>query len=134
MSIELQVVAGSVLILFGLLMYQGALVPLNQGFGWGLGSRDGEPNYTAMQGRARRTVANHVEGMLLFIPLVMIVEMAALSSQLTEIGAAIYLAGRLAYAPLYLLGVSYLRSLFWGIALLGTVLLGYEVVIALIGA
>lgn len=134
MSFELQVVAGSVLILFGLLMYQGALVPLNQGFGWGLGSRDGEPDYTAMQGRTRRTVTNHMEGMLLFIPLVMIVEMAALSSQLTEIGAAIYLAGRLAFVPLYLLGVSYLRSVFWGIALLGTMLVGYAVVVGLIGA
>ena len=134
MSFELQVVAGSVLILFGLLMYQGALVPLNQGFGWGLGSRDGEPDYTAMQGRTRRTVTNHMEGMLLFIPLVMIVEMAALSSQLTEIGAAIYLAGRLAFVPLYLLGVSYLRSVFWGIALLGTILVGYAVVVGLFGA
>jgi len=131
MSFELEMVVGSVLILFGLLMFQGTLVPLNQGFGWGLGSRDGDPDYTDMQGRTRRTVANHIEGMLLFIPLVMIVEMAALSTQLTQIGAAIYLAGRLGFVPLYLFGVSYLRSLFWGIAILGTVLVGYEVLVAL---
>lgn len=134
MGIELQMVLGSVAILFLLLLFQGTLVPLNQGFGWGLGSRDGDPDYTDMQGRVRRTIANHIEGMLLFVPLVMVVEMAALSSQLTVIGAGIYLAGRVAFAPLYLLGISYLRSLAWGIAVLGTILVGYEVVAALFAA
>lgn len=127
MSIELQMVVGSVAILFVLLLLQGTLVPLNQGFGWGLGSRDGEPEYTDIQGRARRTIANHIEGMLLFVPLVMVVEMASLSSQLTVIGAVIYLAGRLAFAPIYLLGIAYLRSLAWGVAVLGTLLVGFEV-------
>lgn len=134
MSFEMEMVVGSVLILFGLLMFQGTLVPLNQGLGWGLGSRDGDPDYTDMQGRTRRTVANHMEGMLLFIPLVLIVEMAALSSQLTQIGAATYLAGRLGFVPFYLLGVPYLRSLFWGIAILGTLLVGYEVMAAMFAA
>lgn len=134
MSFEMEMVVGSVLILFGLLMFQGTLVPLNQGLGWGLGSRDGDPEYTDMQGRTRRTVANHMEGMLLFIPLVLIVEMAALSSQLTQIGAAIYLAGRLGFVPFYLLGVPYLRSLFWGIAILGTLLVGFEVMAAMFAA
>ncbi len=134
MSVELQMVVGSVAILFLLLLFQGTLVPLNQGFGWGLGSRDGDPDYTDMQGRTRRTIANHIEGMLLFVPLVIVVEMAALSSQLTVIGAGIYLAGRVAFAPLYLLGISYLRSLAWGIAVLGTILVGYEVGAALFAA
>ena len=132
MSVELQMVTGSVLILFVLLLIQGALVPLNQGFGWGLGSRDGKVDYTDIQGRARRTVSNHIEGMMLFVPLALVVEMTALSTQLTVLGAGIYLAGRVAYAPLYLLGVPYLRSLAWGISLIGTLLVGYQVVMALI--
>ena len=134
MSFELEAVVGSVLILFALLVFQGTLVPLNQGFGWGLGSRDGKAEYTAMQGRASRTVANHVEGMLLFVPLIMVVEMGGLSSQLTTVGAALYLAGRVAFVPFYLFGVSYLRSLVWGVALLGTMLVGYEVIMAMVAA
>ena len=134
MSFELQMVLGSVAILFFLLILQGTLVPLNQGFGWGLGSRDGEPNYTDMQGRAKRTIANHIEGMMMFVPLIAIVEISDLSSQLTVFGAGLYLAGRLAFAPLYLTGISYLRSLAWGIALLGTILVGYEVGMSLLSS
>lgn len=130
MSFELQMVAGSVAILFALLVFQGTLVPLNQGFGWGLGSRDSKQEYTDMQGRASRTVANHIEGMLLFVPLILVVELASLSSQLTVYGAGIYLVSRLAFAPLYLLGVPYLRSLVWGIALLGIMMIGFEVTLA----
>ncbi|MEL6724837.1 MAG: hypothetical protein AAFP81_10895 [Pseudomonadota bacterium] len=40
MAIELQIVAATTLILFLVIGVQGTLVPLNQGFGWGLGSRD----------------------------------------------------------------------------------------------
>ena len=130
MGFELQMVLGTVLSLFVLLMFQGALVPLNQGFGWGLGSRDSKQEYTAMQGRTTRTIANHIEGMLLFIPLVAIVELAGLSSTLTALGAGIYLAGRIAFAPIYLIGVPYLRSLAWGVAVLGIMLVGFEVVVA----
>ncbi len=130
MGFELQMVLGTVLILFALLMFQGTLVPLNQGFGWGLGSRDSKQEYTAMQGRTTRTIANHIEGMLLFIPLVAIVELADLSSSLTALGAGIYLAGRIAFAPIYLMGVPYLRSLAWGVAVLGIMLVGFEVVVA----
>ncbi len=127
MSFELQAVFGSAVILLILLGTQGTLVPLNQGFGWGLGSRDGEPEYTALQGRTRRTVANHIEGMMLFVPLIMIVELADLSSQLTIIGAGLYLAARVMFAPLYMLGVAYLRSVVWGVGLLGIMLIGFEV-------
>lgn len=128
MGIELQMVAGTVGVLFLLLMYQGSLVPLNQGFAWGLGSRDAKQDHTAMQGRAARTVANHIEGMMLFIPLVVIIEMSNLASSLTAVAAVLYLVGRVAYAPLYLMGVPYLRSLAWAVSLTGIVLLGFVVV------
>lgn len=131
MGFELQMVVGTVGVLFLLLMYQGSLVPLNQGFAWGLGSRDAKQDHTAMQGRAARTVSNHIEGMMLFIPLAVIIVMTDLSSSLTAFAAGLYLAGRVAYAPLYLMGVPYLRSLAWAVSLTGILLLGFVVVRAL---
>ena len=132
MAFELQAVGATTLILFLLLMYQGALVPIYQGFAWGLGSRDAPKDKTALLNRAARTVANHIEGMMLFVPLVLIVELADLSSSLTILGAWLYIIGRLAFAPFYLLGVPYLRSLVWGVAVGGIMLIGYEVLIALV--
>ena len=132
MAFELQMVGVTTLILFILLNYQGALVPIYQGFSWGLGSRDEPKDKTALQNRTARTVANHIEGMMLFVPLVLIVELADLSSGLTVLGAGLYAAGRAAFAPLYLLGVAYLRSLAWGVSLLGIMLVGYVVLLALI--
>ena len=132
MAFELQAVGVTTLILFLLLMYQGALVPIYQGFAWGLGSRDAPKDKTALQNRAARTVANHIEGMMLFVPLVLIVELAQLTSSLTILGAWLYVIGRLAFAPLYLLGVPYLRSLVWAVAVGGIMLIGYEVLIALV--
>ncbi len=132
MSIELQAVLGTSLILFLLLLMQGTLVPLNQGFGWGLGSRDAKQDLTDMQGRASRTIANHIEGMMLFVPLVLVIELAELSSGLTAIGAGIYLAGRAAFAPIYLMGIAYLRSLAWGISVIGLLMLGYVAAAALV--
>ena len=131
MAFELQMVGVTTLILFILLNYQGALVPIYQGFAWGLGSRDEPKDKTALQNRTARTVANHIEGMMLFVPLTLIVELGGLSSGLTVLGAGLYAAGRAAFAPLYLMGVAYLRSLAWGVSVLGIMLIGYEVLLAL---
>jgi len=130
MSFELQTVAYSVLILFALLMIQGTLVPLNQGLAWGLGSRDAKRDTTSLQARTARTIANHMEGMWLFVPLAVLVELSGASSSLTIWGAGLYLAGRLAFAPLYLFGVAYLRSAAWGVAILGTIMLAVPVLTA----
>lgn len=127
MGFELQSVVWTSLILLALIMIQGTLVPLNQGFGWGLGSRDAKRETTVLQARTSRTVANHIEGMLIFVPLVIVSEIAGLNSMLTQIGAGLYLAGRVLFAPLYLMGVAYLRSAAWGVSLLGIGLVGYVV-------
>ena len=132
MSFELAAIAYTALILFLILGIQGGLVPLNQGLSWGLGSRDAKKDASALQGRASRTVANHIEGMMVFVPLALVVELMQLSSTLTLWGAGLYVAGRAAFAPLYLLGVPYLRSVAWGVAALGTILVAVPVIAALL--
>ena len=42
---------------------------------------------------------------------------------LTAWGAHLYFFGRLAYVPLYAFGVAYVRSLAWGVAALGLILI-----------
>lgn len=132
MPFELQAVVWTTLILFVLLVFQGGLVPVYQGFGWGFGNRDAKREFTALQNRTARTLANHIEGMVMFVPMIVVVQLAGLSSDLTIWGAGLYLAGRLAFTPLYVIGVPYLRSLSWGVSLIGLMLIGFEVVAAAI--
>ena len=132
MSFELQATVWTSLILFALLLFQGALVPVVQGFGWGLGSRDAPRDATVLQGRAARTVANQMEGMMLFVPLVLVAHLAGISTGLTVWGAALYLGGRVLFAPLYLFGVPVLRSAAWGVSVTGIVLIAYELGMAII--
>jgi len=119
MSFELQMLLVSVAILFVLLAVQGTLVPLTQGFAWGLGPRDAPRDRSVLQGRAARTVANQIEAMGLFVPLVVVVELAGASNSLTAAGAALFVAARAAFALFYLAGVPVLRSLSWGTAVVG---------------
>ena len=132
MGFELQAVVWTTVILVTLIGFQGGLVPVNQGLAWGLGNRDEACEKTALQTRTARTVANHIEGMSVFVPLALVVAISDLSSTLTVWGAGLYLVGRVLVAPLYLVGVPYLRSLAWGVSLFGILLIGFEVVRAAI--
>ena len=130
MTFELVSLMGAVAILFLLLMFQGALVPLAQGFGWGLGSRDSEREATILQGRARRTIANHLEGLAMFAPVVIVAHLADVSTTLTVWGAGIFLIGRAAFAALYIAGVPVLRSLAWGVSITGLIMTAIPVISA----
>jgi uncharacterized MAPEG superfamily protein len=126
-SIELQSLFAVAGILLILVFVQGGLVPATHGLKWGLGPRDEPRDPSVLQGRLGRIVANHLEGMAIFIPLVLIVELAGLSSGLTAAGAVIYAAGRAAFAVIYFLGVPVVRSAAWGVALIGLLMIGFEV-------
>ena len=132
MTFELLMLASTVGILFILLMFQGALVPVNQGFGWGLGSRDEAQTITALQGRASRTIANHMESMALFAPLILVAHLAEISTTLTVWGAGIYVLSRAGFAAIYLMGVPVLRSLVWGLSITGILMIAFELVLAVI--
>ncbi len=128
MSIELQSLFGVTAILLALLCVQGGLVPAIHGFKWGLGPRDKPRDPSVLQGRLNRIVANHLEGMAMFVPLILIAQLEGLSSPLTQWGSVIFVAGRAAFAIIYLLGVPVLRSASWGVALVGLMMIGFELV------
>lgn len=128
MSIELQSLFGVVGVLLLLLMVQGGLVPAIHGFKWGLGPRDEPRPPTMLQGRMNRIIANHIEGLAMFAPLVLIAHLAGISTPLTQWGAVIFLIARIAFAAIYLVGVPVLRSATWGVALTGLVMVAIPVI------
>ena len=132
MTIELQALFWATTILFLLLAVQGALVPVTQGFGWGLGSRDQPRDMSVLQGRMKRTVANHIEGLVIFASLVLIAHLAGISSSITQTGAMVFVVARIAFAFLYVLGVPFLRSVVWGASVLGLLMIASAVIPAVI--
>jgi uncharacterized MAPEG superfamily protein len=90
------------------------------GLKWNMGARDGEmPPLSPVAERLKRAQDNLFETLPIFIAAVLIVHVAGRESAQTALGAQIYLAGRVAYVPLYAFGVPVLRSLVWIISIAG---------------
>lgn len=80
--------------------------------------------------RAMRAHANAVENLVIFAPLVLMVEWVGINSGMTAWGAAIYFWARLVHYTVYTLGIPIVRTLSFFIGLFGQVLL----MMALMGA
>lgn len=128
MTFELNTLLWTVFLLFALLAYQGYLVPKTHGFRWGLGSRDEARDPSIMQGRAARTVNNHLQSMALFTPLVLIAQQMGVSNELTVWGAGLFLTARVIFAWCYIGGVPVLRSVAWGASVVGLTMITIAIV------
>lgn len=128
MTIELQALLGVTAMLLIILFIQGGLVPATHGFKWGLGPRDEPRDPSILQGRMSRIVANHLEGMAMFVPLILIAHLAGVSTGLTQAGALIYAGARAAFAIFYFAGIPVLRSAAWGASIIGLLMIGFALV------
>ena len=90
------------------------------GWQWAAGPRD-EPRLppTPLAGRLTRSQQNYAETFTFFVAALMIGHATGNEGWLTGIGSALFFWARLAYLPLYALGVPYLRSLAWAVATAG---------------
>ena len=86
-------------------------------------NRDREPEFGLRAQRSWRALRNFLETYPLFIALVVVAELANRHGALTHWGAGLYLLGRLAYLPLYILGGGLFRSAVWILSLLGLIVM-----------
>ena len=89
-----------------------------EGMKVGLSNRDRLPEATALGGRAERAAENTKENFILFAALALTAQLAGLGEQATA-GAAVFFWARMVYLPVYLLGITYLRSAVWGVGVVG---------------
>ncbi len=91
------------------------------GLKWNAGPRDGEtPAPGKLAGRLIRAQANLFETLPIFAAAVIMAHVAGKDGgPLTLWGTHLYLFGRVIYLPLYAFGVAYVRSLAWGVAFVG---------------
>ncbi len=78
----------------------------------GLGNRDNLNEATPMGGRAERAAKNSIEAAVFFVPLALIANAAGMDAEVM-LGAQIAFWARIAYVPIYIVGIKYLRSLVW---------------------
>lgn len=93
------------------------------GLAYNAGARDRPgPPVGTVTGRLQRAQNNLFETLPLFAIAILVAHSAGREGTLTLIGAWLYLIARVAYVPLYAMGIPVIRSIVWGASLLGLIL------------
>ena len=98
-----------------------------------VGARDEGLRPAGVAGRLARAQANFMETFPIFATFILVVELTGAQGSLSWWGAALYLAGRIVFLPLYAAGLPWVRTFSWNLATLGLVLVGLQAVIAAAG-
>lgn len=93
-----------------------------------VGARDDIPanGLTPFHGRAKRAQYNMIEGMCMFVPLVLVAAVTDSFSSLTALGAALFFWGRVAFTPCYWFGIPWVRTLVWFVSIAGILMILWE--------
>ena len=74
-------------------------------------------------GRATRALANYVENFTPFVALALALIVTQRTGGSGALGATIWILARIVYIPVYLFGIMYVRTLVWGISIVGLVMM-----------
>lgn len=120
MTTELQMLGWSVVLGIAYVLIAAAFSTWQRGLPWNAGNRDGEPKplnkYAARADRANR---NFLETFAFFAAATLAVVAMHKTGTQTTIGAQIYFWARVAYLPVYVIGIPYLRTAIWIASLWG---------------
>lgn len=123
MSIELTMLAWTLVLAIVQVFLAVTMRTRQLGPKWNRGARDEPlPPPDLVTGRLERAQRNLYETLPLFAAAVLIAHVAGRENALSAIGVQLYFWGRVAYVPLYASGIPVVRSLVWGVAFIGLVL------------
>lgn len=93
-----------------------------------VGNRDALPDFTTYAGRSKRAYQNMFEALAMFAPLVLVANAAGVSNDMTLLGAQLFFFGRIAYAVIYIVGLPWIRTVAWAVAVLGMLLIFMQLI------
>jgi uncharacterized MAPEG superfamily protein len=116
--------AASILLGLAHVLLAGALVTSSRGLNWNMSNRDGEPPPVSLHAeRAQRAARNFLETFAFFAAAVVCAIASSRDGYLAVLGAQLYFWARLAYLPIYVIGIPVIRSLVWAVAMVGVVMI-----------
>ena len=92
------------------------------------GNREDLPPITGWAGRAQRAHRNMLENLPLFIALVLVAHIANHANGTSILGEQLFFWARLVYAIVYVIGIPWVRTLLWGISVIGMILIFAQLV------
>jgi uncharacterized MAPEG superfamily protein len=128
MSLELQLLVCAVALTFIQVVVAATGATMQVGIAPLAGNRDNVPEITGWAGRAQRAHRNMLENLVLFAALVLVAHAAGRENATTALGAQVFLWARAAYAVIYIIGIPWLRTAAWTVALVGLVMIFLQVI------
>ena len=122
MGIELKFLVWAIVLGLVQLLLANALVTRQRGLAWNTGPRDSSPPLTGVAGRSERAYRNFLETFPFFAAAVLAVTVAGRADENSALGVQLYFWARVAYVPLYLWAIRYVRSLAWVVSMVGLAL------------
>ncbi len=111
MVVELRMLVWSAVLLLGLILIQASAGLRANGTAAMAGNRDHLPPPTPFQARAKRVVANHIENLVVFAPLLLAALLSHQTGRWTALGAELFFWSRLVHGAVYLIGIPWVRTL-----------------------
>ena len=120
MAIELKWLVWSIVLGLVYVLVAATFATQQRGLKWNASNRDGEPKpLTGAAARAARANFNFLETFPFFAAAVLAVLVTKTNTPHTALGAELYFWARVAYLPIYIVGIPYLRTLVWVVSLWG---------------
>lgn len=90
---------------------------------WNAGNRESDPSFPPWVERAGRALANHKENFPLFLTAVIVVTLTHKADATSAAAAIVYVVARVLHALCYIVGVKGIRSAFFSVGLVATLVL-----------
>jgi len=124
MPIEVKMLVWVLVLLFVLILIQVMTTVLGYGLPAAAGNREGLPSTKpGFGGRVDRAIANLKEGLIFFIPIVILAAIFKVSNEMTATGAMVFAGARYGHAVVYLAGIPWIRTLLFLAGVVGLVMM-----------